>query len=134
MKYPLYQNSRDELKLPSDRPIDDFSLVNLKKGNLSSEDLGIHREVLLSQARISEAAGFPQLAGNLRRAAELTEIPDRELLRIYEALRPGRMNRSSLQELAQGVEENYEAPLTARFIREAAENCMEDNTQESSGY
>ena len=38
---------------------------------------------------IAQQHGNPQLADNLRRAAELTELPDEEVLAIYEALRPG---------------------------------------------
>jgi len=121
MKYPLYQNSREALRLPNGSPIEGLSLDNLKSGGLSNEDLGIHRETLLAQAQIAESAGFPQLALNLSRAAELAEIPEDELLDIYEALRPGRMDRGNLLQLAEKVEEMYDAPLTAQFIREAAE-------------
>ncbi len=39
---------------------------------------------------MAEAHGNPQLAGNLRRAAELTALGDDEVLAIYDALRPGR--------------------------------------------
>jgi propanediol dehydratase small subunit len=132
MKYPLYELARHAIRLPSGRAVDEFSLQNLEKGLLSSQDLGIHREVLLNQAQFAERAGFPQLGENLRRAAELTKIPDDELLRIYDALRPGRMKRSKLLELAQQLEETYGATRTAEFIREAAYNCVEETKPASS--
>ena len=44
--------------------------------------------------------GNPQLAENLRRAAELTLLPDEEVLAVYEALRPGRSTPAQLTELA----------------------------------
>jgi propanediol dehydratase small subunit len=121
MKYPLYKESRATLKLPNGRSIDELSLNNLQSGSLSNEDLGIHRDTLLAQSQVAEASGFGQLGLSLKRAAELVEIPESELFRIYEALRPGRMDRTSLRNLAREVEENYDAPLTARFIREAAD-------------
>jgi propanediol dehydratase small subunit len=120
MKYPLYKKARDQIELPSSKSIKEFNLENLESGALTSADLGIHRKVLLTQALIAEESGFPQLAENLRRASELTQLPDDELLRIYEALRPGRMDRESLYQLARKVEDEYGASLTARFIREAA--------------
>jgi propanediol dehydratase small subunit len=121
MKYPLYKNEREALRLPGGRPIGRLSLENLKSGDLANEDLGIHRETLLAQARIAESSGFPQLALNLSRAAELADIPESELLSVYEALRPGRMDHGALLQLAERVEEIYDAPLTAQFIREAAD-------------
>jgi len=132
MKYPLSELERQAIRLPSGRAVDEFSLQNLEKGLLSSQDLGIHREVLVNQAQLAERAGFPQLGENLRRAAELTKIPDDELLRIYDALRPGRMKRSKLLELAQQLEETYGATRTAGFIREAAHNCVEETKPSSS--
>jgi propanediol dehydratase small subunit len=125
MKYPLYQNSKEVLRLPNGRPIEGLSLDKLKAGKLSNEDLGIHRETLLAQAQVAESAGFPQLALNLSRAAELAEIPEDELLDIYEALRPGRMDQGALLQLAGRVEDMHGAPLTARFIREAAGDLVD---------
>ena len=121
MNYPLYRHSRDRIRLPSGRSIEEFSTENLSASRLSEEDLGIHRDVLLAQAHIAEKHGFRQLSENLKRAAELTEVPDKELLKIYESLRPGRMSRSALCKLAETVETDYGATLTANFIREAAQ-------------
>ncbi|GIV84471.1 MAG: hypothetical protein KatS3mg052_1478 [Candidatus Roseilinea sp.] len=72
------------------------------------------------QAGAAQAAGFTQLAENLRRAAELTAVPKEELLRIYEALRPGRATQAELLAIAEALERDYGAQQTAAFIREAA--------------
>jgi propanediol dehydratase small subunit len=56
---------------------------------------------------------------NLRRAAELTGLPDEEVLGIYEALRPGRSSRAALDALAAPLE-SAAAPLCAALVREAA--------------
>lgn len=120
MNYPLYQKSRSRLRLPSHRPIEEFSLENLLAGNLGPEDLGISEETLRKQAELADRAGFPQVARNLERAAELTRIPDTELLDVYEALRPGRSSPDQLERLAEKILKTYQAPVTAAFIREAA--------------
>ena len=49
---------------------------------------------------MAEQHGNPQLAANLRRAAELTALGDDEVLAIYDALRPGRSTPAQLTELA----------------------------------
>jgi propanediol dehydratase small subunit len=120
MNYPLYEKDRGQLRLSSDRPIDEFSVDNLLDGRLGPNDLGIREETLRQQAEIAKRAGFPQVACNLERAAELVRIPDGELLKIYEALRPGHCSTDELESLAQKVLDSYGASLTAEFIREAA--------------
>ena len=119
MKYPLYREGRRDLRLPSGRPIEDFSTESLSTGRLGPEDLGIHEETLRQQARIAEEAGFGALARNLERAAELARVPAEKILEIYEALRRG--NRSAeLERLAAELEETWAARATAAFVREAA--------------
>lgn len=120
MKYPLYCEDREAIRLPSGRPIGEFSVENLEAGRLAAEDLGIHEETLRRQARISEDAGFAPLARNLERASELTRVPAEKILEIYESLRRG-TGRVELEALAAEIEETYGAGVTAAFIREAAE-------------
>ena len=120
MKYPLYKHARKDLRLPSERPLTDLSVDSLHAEKITSNDLGIHEATLRNQSRIAEQEGFRQLAENLSRAAELTRLPDETLLEIYEALRPGRSSQSDLEKLASELEETYDAPLNAAFIREAA--------------
>jgi propanediol dehydratase small subunit len=119
VKYPLYRHDREAIRLPSGKPIGEFSLASVEAGRLNAEDLGIHEDTLRRQARIAEEAGFLALARNLERAAELTRVPAAKILEIYEALRRG--ERSAEREaLAREVEEAYGATATAAFIREAA--------------
>jgi propanediol dehydratase small subunit len=119
VKYPLYRDDREAIRLPSGRPIGEFSLENVEAGRLDAEDLGIHEETLRRQARIAEEAGFRPLARNLERAAELTRVPAPKILEIYEALRRGERS-AELETLALEVEREYGAKATAAFIREAA--------------
>jgi len=72
------------------------------------------------QAVVAEQHGNPQLAENLRRAAELTRLPDDEVLAIYEALRPGRSTPAQLIERAASLEARG-LPRCAALLTEAAD-------------
>jgi propanediol dehydratase small subunit len=119
VRYPLYRDDRGHVRLPSGRPIEDFSIENLDADRLGPEDLGIHEETLRRQAHLADEAGFTPLARNLERAAELTRVPSAKILEIYEALRRG-ADGGRLEALAREIEETYAAKATAAFIREAA--------------
>ena len=75
---------------------------------------------LQKQAAKASAAGFAQLSYNLVRAAELTKVPDEELLEIYELLRPGRSTYEQLLRTADNLEVKYAASETAAYVRDAA--------------
>ena len=84
------------------------------------EDLRVTSEALEMQAQVAEAAGRTQLAGNLRRAAELVGIPEEQILEIYRALRPGRGDREVFFALADDLERRHGAKRCAALVREAA--------------
>ena len=99
----------------------DITLDNVRLGKISAEDLTIRRDTLLQQARTAEAEGYPQLARNFRRAAELTALPNDVLLAAYEKLRPYRASYFELLSLSQEIAARYDAPETGEYIRQAAE-------------
>ena len=99
----------------------DITLENVRLGKLSADDLTIQRGTLLQQAARAEAEGYPQLARNFRRAAELTALPNDVLLAAYEKLRPYRASYFELLSLSQEIAARYDAPETGNYIREAAE-------------
>ena len=103
----------------SGRPLDEITLEAAVNGGLSPADLRIHPETLRHQSRVAEEHGNSQLGENLRRAAELTAVPDDQVLAIYEALRPGRSTLAELQAVAERLEA-ADAPLCAARVREAA--------------
>jgi len=121
MTYPLSEHEREHLKAASERRFDDLTFEAAVAGELEADDLRIHADTLRAQADIAEQAGHPQLANNLRRAAELTAVPNDELLKMYDLLRPGRASYDTLVALAEGMEQLYQATENARFVREAAE-------------
>lgn len=103
------------------RTLDDLSMEAVLRGQLTTEDFRISAETLQHQADAAEAAGYRQLAENLRRAAELTRISNEEVLEMYNTLRPGRTTHAQLIALAERLEREFDAPLTASIVREAAE-------------
>ena len=101
--------------------LDQLTIDAVLDGKLGIDDFRISAEQLRRQAEASEKAGYRQLAENLRRAAELTTIPNEEILAIYDALRPGRSTYDQLLALARLLQQEHQAPLTAALVREAAE-------------
>jgi propanediol dehydratase small subunit len=104
----------------SGKPVDGLTLEAVRTGEVGVSDLRIHPETLERQAIVAEQHGNPQLAGNLRRAAELTRLPDDEVLAIYEALRPGRSTAGQLTELAAWLDTRG-LPRCAALLTEAAD-------------
>lgn len=120
-KYPLRDHAADELRTFSERALSEITAEAIAAGEVCGDDLRTHADALRQQARIARDAGYPQLAGNLSRAAELTSVPNDELLKIYELLRPDRASYDELARLADYLESRYGARKNAAFIREAAE-------------
>jgi propanediol dehydratase small subunit len=88
-------------------------------GTLVAGDVRATTATLRRQAEVARVSGRRQLADNFDRAAELAGVPDDQLLEIYTALRPGRSTAAELETWA-GKLDDWEAPLTAAFVREAA--------------
>jgi propanediol dehydratase small subunit len=104
----------------SGRPVRELTLEAVRRGEISLPDLRIHPDSLEAQAVVAERHGNPQLAANLRRAAELTTLGDDEVLAIYDALRPGRSTPAQLAELAASLA-GRGLPRCAALVTEAAE-------------
>ncbi len=119
-EYPLSQKSPELLRTPSGKRFDEITLDAVMTGKVGMEDLRVTAEALELQAQVAEAANRPQLAENLRRAAELVGVPEDTILEIYRALRPGRANRQTLLALAERLVTSYGAHRCAALVREAA--------------
>jgi propanediol dehydratase small subunit len=105
----------------SGRTLDELNIASVLAGELTTEDFRISAETLRCQADMARAAGYSQLAANLSRAAELTRLSNEQVLDIYNTLRPGRTTYNQLLALADQLEHDLDAPLTAALVREAAE-------------
>ena len=110
----------DEIRALSGKPVDGLTVEAVRAGEVGVADLRIHPETLERQAVVAAEHGNPQLAENLRRAAELTRLPDDEVLAIYEALRPGRSTPAQLTELAASLDARG-LPRCAALLTEAAD-------------
>jgi propanediol dehydratase small subunit len=117
--------SSNAVRTASGRTLDELNIEAIRAGELTAEDFRISDETLHHQADAAEAAGYWQLAENLHRAAELTGISNQEVLDIYTALRPSRSTYNELIALADRLENDLDAPLTAVFVREAADVYQE---------
>jgi propanediol dehydratase small subunit len=118
--YPLMAHAGENLRAASGRPLAEITLEAAATGQLSAADLQIKAETLQAQAAIARQAGFEQLAANLSRAAELTVVPNQELLKMYDLLRPRRASLAELIALAERLEKEYHAPENGRLVRQAA--------------
>lgn len=120
-RYPLMQSAAGRLRAGSGRLLTEITAEAARAQTLSMADLQISAETLRAQAAVARDAGYGRLAGNLIRAAELTAVPNAEVLRMYELLRPGRATQAELLALAALLEQQYAAPECARLVRAAAE-------------
>jgi propanediol dehydratase small subunit len=119
--YPVGEKQPDRVQTRNGHPLSDLTLDNLLAGQVTVSDFGITAPGLQLQAAIAEQAGRPNLAQNLRRGAELVDIPDNVLLDIYELLRPGRaQSAEELRATANQLREKYGAQETASLLDEAA--------------
>ena len=119
--YPVGEKDPNRVRTRSGHPLRDLTLENLLAGHVAASDFGITAEGLRLQAAIAEQAGRPNLAQNLRRGADLVEIPDEVLLSVYELLRPGRtQSAEELRAAAHRLRETYAARETASLLEDAA--------------
>ena len=110
----------EPIRSGSGRNLDELTIDALRAGRLTAEDFRISRAQLDAQAEVAEAGGYRQLAENLRRAAELTALPNDRVFEIYEMLRPGRATVAELRSLAAQLQAQ-DMPRVSAFILEAAE-------------
>jgi propanediol dehydratase small subunit len=117
--YPLGSRRPDLVTTPSGLGLDAVTLAAARAGALTAADVRATERTLSLQAEVARAAGRAQLAEGIERAAELTRVPDDEVLAIYTALRPGRSSPAELERWAARLDD-LGAPRNAAFVREAA--------------
>ncbi|MEM7132369.1 MAG: diol dehydratase small subunit [Chloroflexota bacterium] len=118
--YPLMDQDESPLHAANGRAMSEITMDAASAGLLDADDMRIDGKTLKQQAAVARQNGFSQLAGNLDRAAELTVVPNEQLLQMYELLRPRRATYAEMMALANRLDEEFEAIATAKMVREAA--------------
>lgn len=121
MRYPLGEFERDKITSKTGKKVDDITLEEVLKNHISSDDIKISRETLKAQGEVARAADNPPMEKNFERAAELVDVPDDVILKMYDKLRPNRSTKLELVMMAQELLEKYNARSCARLVMEAAE-------------
>ena len=119
--YPIAETQPDEVIGNRGKPLSSLTMGAVLNGDVSIEDLRITSQALEQQAEIATSVGRFALASNLKRAAEMTRLPQSEVMAIYELLRPGRSaSAESLLDAANRVRNDYDAQLLGDFLDEAS--------------
>lgn len=118
--YPMAVKRPEMVKTATGKSLADITLDAVVSGAVKAEEIRITPQTLEYQAQIGESIGRPQFARNLRRAAEMTAVPDERILEIYNLLRPNRSTKAELLAIADELQTKYGAKVCADFVREAA--------------
>ncbi|WP_099975035.1 MULTISPECIES: diol dehydratase small subunit [Lactobacillaceae] len=118
--YPLFQKHPEMVNAPTGKNVSEITLEAAINGQVKPEDLRISSDTLKAQGEIAKNSGREAIKSNMDRAAELTSIPDERLLEMYGSLRPYRSSKQELLDIADELQNKYNAVITANFVREAA--------------
>ena len=119
--YPLAEKRPEIVRGKRGKGLDEITLDALLEDRVTLEDLRITGAALRQQAEIARAAGRDTLAANFERGAELLDVPQDTIMRIYELLRPGRaQSQEELVAAARELRERHRAEGLAAFVEEAA--------------
>ncbi len=121
MRYPLGEYEKDSIRSKTGRKLTDITLDEVMKGHISSDDIKISKETLKAQGQVARECGNDPMEKNFERAAELVDVPDDVILKMYDKLRPNRSTKLELVMMAQELIEKYNARNCARLVMEAVE-------------
>lgn len=121
MSYPLGEFEKDSIRSKTGKKLKDITLDEIRKGNITADDIKISKEVLRKQGKVAKENDNPTLMKNFERAAELVDIPDEVILKMYNQLRPNRATKKELVDMAQELINKYKAVNCANLVLEATE-------------
>ena len=121
MRYPLGEYEKDKISSKTGKKLEDITLSEVMKNHVSSDDIKISKETLKYQGEIAKEAGNAPMEMNFARAAELVDVPDDVILKMYDKLRPNRSTKLELVEMAKELSEKYNAYNCAKLVMEAVE-------------
>ena len=121
MQYPLGEYEKERITSKTGKKLTDITLDEVMKDHVSSDDIKISKEMLKAQGQVAKEAGNDPMEKNFERAAELVDVPDDVILKMYDKLRPNRSTKLELVMIAQELMEKYNARNCAKLVMEAAE-------------
>jgi len=121
MRYPLGEYEKDFIQSKTGKKLTDITLDEVVKGHISSDDIKISKETLKAQGQVARENGSVSMEKNFERAAELVDVPDDVILKMYDKLRPNRSTKLELVLMAQELIEKYNAKNCAKLVMEAVE-------------
>ena len=121
MQYPLGEHEKEKIASKTGKKLTDITLDEVMKNHVSADDIKISKDMLRAQGQVAKEAGNDPMEKNFERAAELVDVPDDVILKMYDKLRPNRSTNLELVLMAQELLEKYNAKNCARLVMEAAE-------------
>ena len=121
MQYALGEHEKERITSKTGMKLTDITLDEVMKNHISADDIKISREMLKAQGQVAKEAGNDPMEKNFERAAELVDVPDEVILKMYDKLRPNRSTKLELVMMAQELLEKYNAKNCAKLVMEAAE-------------
>lgn len=121
MRYPLAEHEKEKITSRTGKKFTDITLDEVLKDHVGPDDIKISKEILKAQGQVAFEAGNAPMEKNFERAAELVDVPDDVILKMYDKLRPNRSTKLELVLMAQELLEKYNAKNCARLVMEAAE-------------
>ena len=121
MRYPLGEYEKDRITSKTGKHLDEITLSEVMKNHIGPDDIKISKETLKAQGQVASQNGNAPMEKNCERAAELVDVPDDVILKMYDKLRPNRSTKLELVLMAQELLEKYNAKNCARLVMEAVE-------------
>ena len=121
MRYPLGEYEKERIASKTGKRLDDITLSEVMKNHIGPDDIKISKEMLRAQGQVAKEAGNAPMEKNFERAAELVDVPDDVILKMYDKLRPNRSTKLELVLMAQELIEKYHAKNCAKLVMEAVE-------------
>ena len=121
MQYPLGEHEKEKITSRTGKKLTDITLDEVLKGHVAPDDIKISKEMLKAQGQVAKGNGNAPMEKNFERAAELVDVPDDVILKMYDKLRPNRSTKLELVEMAKELLEKYHAVNCAKLVMEAAE-------------
>lgn len=121
MRYPLAEHEKEKITSRTGKKFTDITLDEVLKDHVGPDDIKISKEILKAQGQVALEAGNAPMEKNFERAAELVDVPDDVILKMYDKLRPNRSTKLELVLMARELLEKYNAKNCARLVMEAAE-------------